>query len=320
MILRLVVCTLFLSISITVNSQTLCERQDTIFKVLHFTKTTGWDHNTRSASADLFETIGGFKGFTVTDTEDESIFNNLSTLIEYSVIIFSNTSGNQLFNTSQKDNFEAYIEQGGSFIGIHAATDTYRTGWPYYNEVVGGIVQTNPNHTPANHVNFMDHITPHETLTGIPNPWEKQEEYYYWDLNGGMVDTNTVTTILKVRETGDNSYDRKRPITWLHNLPQGGRSFYTALGHANSNYQDPGNYFSRLLSNAVCWTAYDKNVTSGNMPAVMIEDSNIMLDQSVLYFPDNNTGIIMKAPNGNCYEMTIDNDGNTSTILVTCPN
>ncbi len=104
--------------------QTLCERQDTIFKVLHFTKTTGYDHGTRNNSAALFETIGGFKGFTVTNTNDASVFDNIIELNTYAVIIFSNTSGDELFNGSQKENFEAFINNGGSFMGIHAASDT----------------------------------------------------------------------------------------------------------------------------------------------------------------------------------------------------
>ncbi|MEL6803287.1 MAG: Crp/Fnr family transcriptional regulator, partial [Bacteroidota bacterium] len=61
----------------------------------------------------------------------------------------------------------------------HAATDTYRNGsWPFYNDLVGAIVQSGPNHTSANHMNFMDQIEPdHPTLVGIPDPWEKREEY-----------------------------------------------------------------------------------------------------------------------------------------------
>jgi hypothetical protein len=108
-------------------------------------------------------------------------------------------------------------------------------------------------------------------------------------------------------------------VTWLRELPQGGRSYYTALGHKNSNYNDPGNYISRLLSNAVCWAAYDKNAVSNTLPIVKLDNTNMTVDQSTLYFSSNTSGIILTAPNGNCFELQIGNGGEISSILVTCP-
>jgi len=294
-------------------AQTLCERSDTTFRVLHFTKTSGFDHGTREESKSMFETIGSSKGFTITDTQDASVFNNLDSLNTYSVIIFSNTSGNNLFNTTQKSNFESYMNGGGSYIGIHAATDTYRTGWSFYNEIVGGIVQTSPNHTSQNHVNTMDHLIDHEILQSLPSPWEKQEEYYYWDLNGGMMDSINFTPLLRVRRTGSDSYDRPRPMAWNRIFPGGARSFYTALGHKTSNYTNPGNDFSTLLSNAVCWSAYDKD-------AIILPSDNIKITGANLLIESANKGIILKAENGNCYQVTVGNSGSLYTILIECPN
>lgn len=230
------------------------------FEVLHFTKTNGFNHNTRDESAQLFSNIGDTSSFTIVDTEDASAFDDLSVLEDYEVVIFSNTSGNNLLNATQQANLEAYIDGGGAFLGIHAATDTYRNGsWPFYNDLVGAIVQSGPNHTSANHMNFMDQIEPdHPTLVGIPDPWEKREEYYYWELNGGQLSPN-IQELLRVRQTGSNSYDEERPITWHQEFGNGGRSFYTALGHHQSDYlgsdQNNAVYFQQLLANAVCWCA-----------------------------------------------------------------
>lgn len=110
---------------------------DEPFQILHFTKTNGFDHNTRSQSAQMFTEIGQSENFTVVDTEDASIFDDLDQLMQFEVIVWSNTSGNNVLNGSQQANMEAYIEQGGAYFGIHAATDTYRNkSWPFYNRLV----------------------------------------------------------------------------------------------------------------------------------------------------------------------------------------
>lgn len=139
------------------------------FRVLHFTKTNGFNHNTRVQSAAMFTEIGQDNNFTVTDTETTELFDNLDSLRKFEVIIWSNTSGNNVLSEVQESAMEAYINQGGSFIGIHAATDTYRNqSWPFYNDLVGAIVQSGPNHTANNFDGTMDKIGSHPTQDGLP--------------------------------------------------------------------------------------------------------------------------------------------------------
>lgn len=294
-------------------SQSLCDLPDTSFTILHFTKTNGYNHNTRNESRDMFESIGEDNQFTIVNTQDASSFNSLTTLNTYAIIVFSNTSdngGNPLFNETQKANFEAYINGGGSFIGIHAASDTYRAGWPFYNNLLGAIVQTSPNHTSSNHNNDMDHQSDHEVLDGLPDPWNKTEEYYYWDLNGGMIHEDSIATLLKVRKTGSQEYDRERPVTWLKSFPSGARSFYTALGHAQNNFTSDDN-FKQLLTNAVCWAAYDRSefIADGSMTKLI--NSHLVIEEA-------GNSIIMKSPNGSCHKLVVDNAGHLKMQPVKC--
>ena len=227
------------------------------FEILHFTKTNGFDHNTRSQSAQMFTDIGVDENFTITDSQDASVFDDLNRLLDYEVIVFSNTSGDDnpdtLLTSLQKSNLEEYIDQGGAYLGIHAASDTYRTGWSYYNDLVGGIVQTNPNHTPNNYEGTMDVIGSHPSTENLPDPWEKREEYYYWQLNGGRLDTNEISETLRVRSTGSNSYDEARAISWYQEFDSGARSYYTALGHNRRDYTDVDAEFRQLIRDALCW-------------------------------------------------------------------
>lgn len=237
--------------------------------MLHYTETTGYDHNTRNQSLSMLQGWESADNFVVTSDNDGSEFNSLANLQQYAVVVFSNTSGNSGLDATQRSNFEAYINGGGSYLGIHAASDTYRhstangnkTGtWDWYAEnVAGASVQENPNHTNQNHNNTMTHQQAgHPTLANVPDPWNKTEEYYYWE-NGYL--NNSFVELLEVASTGGNSYDGARMMAHCKDLTGGGRAFYTALGHSGNNYTGDQN-FQNLIRDALLWTA-EPNISSG---------------------------------------------------------
>jgi uncharacterized protein len=250
-------------------------------RLLHYTETSGFDHQTRSASFAMFQQIAAQLGFSVDDDSSGQSFNSLSNLQQYDAVIFSNTSGDNILDATQKQNFEQYINGGGTFIGIHAASDTYRHstangtntgGWDWYAEMLGASVQQNPNHVSGTPVYRIDSVVTHQLLNNLPNPWHKAEEYYYWE-SGYFDSTNIV--LQKVEQTIGpnlqvNSYDSARAVTWHKILPGGGKSFYTSLGHDVSSYTSDTSFF-RLLSNAVLWAC---DSTSGLKE---IEDASTIL-------------------------------------------
>ncbi len=232
------------------------------FRVLHYTETTGYDHNTRSVSEDMLEDLGLGHGFSVTSDDTGMMFSSPDSLAEFAVVVFSNTSGEQGLDSSQRAHFEAYMNAGGGFVGIHAAGDTYRhssangnnTGsWDWYAEhLTGASVQVGPSHTHWSHVDTLIPLSvAHPALDSIPNPWVKQEEYYYWE--NGYLDTAFIP-LLNVKVTGNDSYDSTRMMAQYKELPGGGRAFYTALGHAQSNYTSD-TIFRQLILDALLWAA-----------------------------------------------------------------
>ncbi len=240
--------------------------QDTI-KVLHYTETTGYDHNTRQHSRLFFERICDSLT-TITPyvwlldhSDSATVFDNLTSLQKYSVVIWSNTTGANGLTAIQRANYEQYVNGGGNYLGVHAAGDTYRhstsngsnTGvWDFYAEYLAGCsVQENPHHTSANHNNNMSHMVSHPILNGLPSPWNKTEEYYYWE-NGYI--NSTFTELLQVGVTGSDSYDAARMMAHYKVHAWGSRSFYTALGHDTSNFTADTN-FEQLLKNALYWCA-----------------------------------------------------------------
>ncbi len=227
-------------------------------KILHYTETSGFDHQTRSSSFNFFNSIAGSMGYSIDDDSTGNKFGSLTDLLSYDVVIFSNTSGDAILDSAERGNFETYISNGGNVLAIHSATDTYRhstsnganTGtWDFFPELIGASVQQNPNHVNGTPVFSMQSTITHPLLYNIPSPWTKAEEYYYWE-NGYYDSTNIV--LLTVETTGINSYDSSRATTWYKTPIMGNRVFYTSLGHKSSDFvQDT--VFQLLLKNALQW-------------------------------------------------------------------
>lgn len=248
-------------------------------RILVFHETHGFRHGGAITNGiTMFEDLGNENNEWITDNSQDSSVFTTSNLEQYDAIVFLNTSGSDeppsqdgdLLTASEKTALENFVASGKGFIGIHAATDTYRDGvWPFYNQLVGAIVQTSPNHTSNNFNADMEVITSHPIIDFLGSPgsvWNKNEEYYYWQNNGGQLSSDN-TILLEVESTGNNSYDAVRPITWYKetitydddNNPatadvtlSGIRSFYTALGHNGSDYSNNTN-FRTLLKNATLW-------------------------------------------------------------------
>lgn len=214
-------------------------------KVLVFTKTNGFTHPSIGAGVTMITNLGTANGlWTTTQTNNANDFTTAN-LAQYKAIVFCNTSGNNLLNATQRTAFENFISNGGGFVGIHAATDTYRDGsWPFYNELVGGIVQTSPNHTANNFNATMTVVNSHPSVDFLGTTWTKPEEYYYWRNNGGYLYPGNIN-LLRVESTGNNNYDEARPISWYKEYA-GGRSFYTALGHNSSDYTGNTNFIKHV--------------------------------------------------------------------------
>lgn len=229
-------------------------------ELLHYVETTGYDHGTRAQSLSMFQELGTEFPFTVVQDNDGSAFDSEANLSRFAVVIFSNTSGANGLTATQRANFEKYIANGGSYLGIHAASDTYRHSsangnnrgsWDWYAETVAGCsVQEGPNHTAQNFNADMTLIPSATQLdANLPNVWNKNEEWYYWE-NGYL--SPSFTTLLTVEQTGDKSYDAARMAAHFRKLPGGGKAFYTSMGHNSNNFTSDTN-FKQLMKNALTW-------------------------------------------------------------------
>src|ERR1700755_1052909 len=94
-------------------------------KVLVFSKTAQFRHDSIPQGIAAIQTLGAQNGFTVDATEDATKFTD-SNLAQYDVVVFLSTTGD-ILNDTQQAAFERYMKAGGGYAGVHAASDTEYT-------------------------------------------------------------------------------------------------------------------------------------------------------------------------------------------------
>lgn len=205
-------------------------------RVLVFTKTAGFRHSSIPAGQQAIIQLGKEHGFVVDTTEDASWFTEDS-LKHYSAVIFLQSTGDLLNNYEEAD-FQRYIEAGGGYVGIHAASDA-EYDWGWYGRLVGGYFDSHPKPQEAKLI-VTDHD--HPSTKHLPDTWTRTDEWY----NFKNLDSS-VHVLLKIDE---NSYEggkngSNHPMAWYHEY-DGGRAWYTELGHTEASYSD-SNYLKHIL-------------------------------------------------------------------------
>ncbi|WP_276502088.1 ThuA domain-containing protein [Terrimonas pollutisoli] len=206
-------------------------------RVLVFSKTAGFVHSSIPTGVAAIQKLGAENGFDVDTTQNAEYFNEDS-LKKYAAVIFLSTTGNVL-NHRQEIAFERYIQAGGGYVGIHAATDT-EYDWGWYGRLVGGYFLSHPRPQQAKFTIKDKSIAATSFFTDTI--WQVKDELYnFKKLNP---ETKVILTIDETSYEG-GANGANHPMSWYHDY-DGGRAFYTALGHLEELYADP-TYLKHLL-------------------------------------------------------------------------
>ena len=190
------------------------------YRVLAFSRTTGFRHDSIPEAIAAVQQLGQANGFAVDATEDPSRFED-TTLAGYQAVIFLLTTGDVL-DAAGRAAFERYIRAGGGYVGVHSAADT-EYDWSFYGELLGAYFASHPEIQTA-------------ALSGLPDPWLRTDEWYNFRRNPRP----SVQVLLQLDEgsyTG-GEMGEDHPITWYHAY-EGGRAWYTGMGHTRESYTEP---------------------------------------------------------------------------------
>ncbi len=223
---------------------------DDLPKLLFLTHSAGFVHDVverprphifAHAEERLIEAATGI--FDVTATQDCGAL-TAQNLAEHEALVFY-TTGELPVTDEQKAALMDWIAQGGAFVGVHSATDTFYE-FPPYQELLGGAFDGHP-WTQEVRVRVED--GGHPATAHLPATFEVEDEIYQHRAFRRhpvrvlmSLDTTSVDASLGARADGDYA------LAWCRDWGRG-RVFYTALGHRAELWQDPS-FLTHLLGGA----------------------------------------------------------------------
>ena len=218
--------------------------------LLLFSHSTGWRHDSIPAGVEALSALGEREGFRVTATEDPAVFSS-DGLEGIAVVVLLNTTSDatkpdgEWFVGERREAFQSFVEAGGGVVGVHGASDSHYE-WDWYGAMIGGHFARHPQGTPEGELHVTDAADP--SAEGLPASFARSDEWYYFD---DFDPTTHLVVTLDPRSIGEADVN-PNPISWRHDY-EGGRVFYTAMGHTKESYRD--DLFLTHLAGGLRWAA-----------------------------------------------------------------
>jgi uncharacterized protein len=226
--------------------------------VLVFSKTNSFRHYEGIAGgAKVLQSIAAHHRWGMFHTENGAVFNK-SDLSRFDAVVFLNASGDVL-NEEQEHAFQAWLEGGGGWLGIHAAGDNSHLEWQWYRDkLIGATFTAHPMGPQFQRATVALENNAHPVLKGLLDVWQHEDEWYSFEHSPR---TEGFTILATIDEDSyspvQNFMGKKRdlsmgdhPVVWS-NCVGAGRSVYTVMGHKAEAFEQP--QFRQLLDNALTW-------------------------------------------------------------------
>lgn len=214
-------------------------------KVLIYSGSTGFRHDSIPAGVEAMKAIATRLGYTFDATEDPEVFTP-DKLAAYKAIVFVSTTTDpkkpesEWFVGAKRDALVGFLEAGKGVVGLHAAADShYHWGW--YGQMMGGYFQRHPKGTPQATQTVVDVKFP--ATAKLPRTITRNDEWYYYKDFNPLVHVLITVDPATIGEGEDDV--NPNPLVWYHEFG-GGRVFYNGLGHTSESYSEP--YIVDLIS------------------------------------------------------------------------
>lgn len=224
--------------------------------ILIYSQTSGFRHPSIPAANAALLDIARANGWTVVVTEDAEWF-EADRLAQFEAVIGALNTG-QNFSESQQAAFKAWLENGGAYIGLHAAGDGSH-GWDWYlDEIIGARFTGHPGKPNQRQVTIHVEQPDHPVMAGMPEEWVRTDEWYSFDksVRGkfnvlASLDEGTYEPPLQddlkaklAMPGGDH------PIVWNRCIGQG-RAIYSGFGHLPDHWEEE--LHLQMVTQAINW-------------------------------------------------------------------
>jgi type 1 glutamine amidotransferase len=220
---------------------------DRLDNVLVFTRTTGFRHPSIEPGVEAVRRLAGENGFAIQRTENPEDFND-DNLARFDVVVWLNTDS-EVLNDGARRAFERYIRGGGGWVGVHAASAS-EYDWAWYGQLLGGAAYFR-GHPAVQPAQVQVEIADHASTAHLAQAFVVTDEWYSFRTNPRP----SVRVLLSLNESSYGVGDLAmgdHPIAWYHEF-DGGRAWYTALGHPDELYADP--VFTQHVLGGIRWAA-----------------------------------------------------------------
>lgn len=217
-------------------------------KVLVYTKNgKGYVHENIAAGSAAIQQLGKQYGFGVDVSNNPADFTE-ENLKKYTLLIFNNTNNEVFDNDEQKVALMRYVQAGGGFVGIHSATGTERQ-WPWFKRLIGASFLRHAKHQPFKEI-IID--ANHPSTSFLPRIWQRDDECYFFKEYNPDIHVLVVHDLAPLDDNDKPTYygGTSSPSVWCHEF-DGGRQWYTSLGHDSATYATAE--FQKHLLGGIRW-------------------------------------------------------------------
>lgn len=218
-------------------------------RVLVFSHSTGYRHASIEPGVAALKAMGGRRGFSVVASEDPDIFSadrlrDIDAIVLLSATTKPDDPSSEWLVGARRAALQGFVRRGGGVLAIHAAADSHY-GWPWYGRMIGGRFKSHPPGTPKGEVTVAE--PRHPAARGLASPRRRVDEWYFFRDRDPAARALATLDPASIGAAGDGP----APVAWAHGF-EGGRVFYTAMGHTAESYAEP--WFLRHLEGGLDWT------------------------------------------------------------------
>lgn len=211
-------------------------------------------HRNVPAVRETFEFLSKKHFFELTWVETDAEFGK-QTYADFDVIVFVSANPCELSEAKRLE-FVEYVAAGGGVVGVHSASATAKEAkrWLWWEELMGRVFLSHPAKQ-SGVLRVVDEDFP--ACMHLDDKWLWTDEWYTFE-------TPFPEKLNVLLEVDEKSYDlqpnhrmgESHPIAWYHE-PEGGRVFYTALGHIAEGYADAE--FQQHIFGGMLWAAGNRD-------------------------------------------------------------
>jgi type 1 glutamine amidotransferase len=213
-------------------------------RLLVYSKTLGFRHDSIETGVRALAELAKEKGWDWEATEDHTSF-HASRLDRFDLVLFLNTNGNVL-DDSGREALVRFVRSKKAFVGVHGAAAT-EPDWAWFGALVGATFKAHPPIQPAL-VSVTDSL--HPATRHLAATWRRTDEWYGFHESPRDRARILLTLDESSYEPGDGAMGADHPLAWCHEY-EGGRSFYSALGHTKESYEEAP--FLEHLAGGIAW-------------------------------------------------------------------